>query len=443
MSFFVNKRIYSNYIPEINRFYKNREVTKKNLKRKWFPPAKGVELKQDPKGTEKIHKMNELDKKFCREIFEASKTQDSERALNAYHKLGYNKGDIRVYTALIKSLNIENNLGETFEIYEDILKRNIQPNLVTFETLLDCCITNNHLERGIFVFNELIKRNKKIEKVERFFKKLIFLCFKNKSSSKGSLIFDYLNSKKMINNEFEFLKSSLEMMNYEIKEEEEEEIKIYLNEIKKIKKPNHLNINFEQKNQLLNVEKMFKQNLKDIEPQNENEEMINDFNFDKFPGNHDNFEIQKFYDESWSNLFSSIFDQSIHKIEHSMNQEKKENLFLYEKYSKSILNSLETLDDDQISNIYKEFKNEQLHFNLKKSNLNWTPFIIGFDGNHFYPKDLSINVVNSKKVKHAKQQYLDTIKDEEIKKDIEKNLNQMIKILWKDENGNTLEGLEH
>ena len=41
MSFFVNKKLYANYVPEINRFYKNRETFKKNLKRKWFPPAKG------------------------------------------------------------------------------------------------------------------------------------------------------------------------------------------------------------------------------------------------------------------------------------------------------------------------------------------------------------------------------------------------------------------
>jgi hypothetical protein len=49
--------------------------------------------------------MNDLDKKFCHEIFEASKIFDSERALSAYHKLGEGKADVRVYTALIKSVS--------------------------------------------------------------------------------------------------------------------------------------------------------------------------------------------------------------------------------------------------------------------------------------------------------------------------------------------------
>jgi hypothetical protein len=48
--------------------------------------------------------MNDLDKKFCREIFEASKVYDTEKALSAYHKLGEGKADIRVYTALIKAV---------------------------------------------------------------------------------------------------------------------------------------------------------------------------------------------------------------------------------------------------------------------------------------------------------------------------------------------------
>jgi pentatricopeptide repeat protein len=76
-------------------------------------------------------------------------------------------------------------LGEAFEIYQDLKTRGIKPNMVTFQTLLDCCVSSNHLEKGLFVFQEMTKYTKPSEKQNKFFVDLLGLCFKKDSPSRA------------------------------------------------------------------------------------------------------------------------------------------------------------------------------------------------------------------------------------------------------------------
>jgi hypothetical protein len=65
------------------------------------------------------------------------------------------------------------------------------------------------------------------------------------------------------------------------------------------------------------------------------------------------------------------------------------------------------------------------------------------DTTPFYPKTLSIDLVNQRTVREAKMEYLDTIQDIDIREEIEKVLNERITIHWLNEKNELIEGIKH
>jgi multidrug efflux pump subunit AcrB len=210
-----------------------------------------------------------------------------------------------------------------------------------------------------------------------------------------------------------------------------EEEKNFLNKMRKIENPNYtssetdLDISF--------LKQIFHQNIQEVTMDKNHHLEMNSI-FDHFPKT-ENEGIQKFYEESWKNLFSDFsFPQKVTK-----NPKKDQ---VQEEFFSIALDSMNEMKEEEIYEIARNYKKQMLEKNKKKSKLNWVPVIIGFDGKYFYPTNLTINKVNKTSVEQAKRQYLETIKDEEIKKDVSNHLNEMIKISWQDENGEILKGLQ-
>ena len=101
---------YSNYKPYLNQQKRKDIKASINDDRRWFPSpkAKPEKVKEinDKKGTEKLHKMNSMNKEYCKKVFEHAKNKDFHSALSAYHKIDFGRVDIRVFTALLSTVLI-------------------------------------------------------------------------------------------------------------------------------------------------------------------------------------------------------------------------------------------------------------------------------------------------------------------------------------------------
>jgi hypothetical protein len=67
-----------------------------------------------------------------------------------------------------------------------------------------------------------------------------------------------------------------------------------------------------------------------------------------------------------------------------------------------------------------------------RTKLNWIPIIVGIDKRPFFPKSIGMDMVTEEKIKMAKQEYLDSIEDEDSKKIIQEELFDRIQLRWYD-----------
>jgi pentatricopeptide repeat protein len=340
-------------------------------------------------------------------------------------------------------------LGEAFEIYQDLKTRGIKPNMVTFQTLLDCCVTSGHLEKGLFVFQEMTKytsfQGEKKEKQKKFFHDLLELCYKKDSPSRACILFLTFNFLVLI---YQFMKSKglfktdsnilpFEFVSMFISEEQE--ANTFLFKMRRVENPNYFpsveetQVSGGDNLDISWLKEIVHQQVKEVTMDKNHQLKINSI-FDSFP-KIENEGIQKFYEESWKNLFSNFsFPTKV-----STNQNLKE---VQDSFFSVALDSMNEMNEEQIYEIARNYKQKVVEKNKKKSHLKWVPVIIGLDGKYFYPTELNMNKVNKSSVEQAKLQYLETLKDEEIKNEIRNNLNEMIKISWQDENGEILNGFE-
>jgi hypothetical protein len=102
-------------------------------------------------------------------------------------------------------------------------------------------------------------------------------------------------------------------------------------------------------------------------------------------------------------------------------------------------------DDVETDRVIAHFTKKNKHLiNHRKSKLKWKPVIFTpHDTTPFYPKTLSIDLVNQRTVREAKMEYLDTIQDIDIREEIEKVLNERITIHWLNEKNELIEGIKH
>lgn len=425
-----------NRLPQPMNFWNHQLKEQQKMKiykrNQWIPPPKDHKLKQDPKGTKKKG-LPELDRQFMRDIYEAAQNKDLEKALDAYHKLKKGRADVRIYTALISTCNQEELLPEAFAFYKDMKSAKIPPNLVTFQTLLECCVTNNHLERALYVLKEFLQTEQSKSESplkDRFFNTLLKLCYKSREPGRAVAIYKIMNNI------------------------EQEEIEIPLEFVQRF-----LGKSFEAKNfhyemnrtihpDIVKVKSRFEQIFGDLinagkETQESGDYLEGDIfmnNLHKFPLKTDNELLNHDYQEIWENIYNRLaspindrdpFPNDTPSLREAR-QQKMKNLFD------------SCGDPEKIKKVFSNFRYTRKDLiNHKKSKFKWTPVIFGVDEDPFYPSKLTINNVSEKSVKEAKMEYLSTIRDIDIREEVEKELNDRIRIHWKDENGEFIEGITH
>lgn len=408
-----------------------KEEKKKKLfrKLKWTPPGKDVVLKQDAKGTKKKI-LPELERGYMKEIFLAAEKKDLETALENYHKIKKGRADVRIYTALIKACNQPDHLGEAFQVYRDMKSAGIQGNLVTFQTLLDCCVTDNHLERGMFVLKEYLEtKGSKGESKgkEKFFNTLLKLCYKNNEPTRAVSVL------KLKENQTNMNEVKLESVQKFLgKSYQAKDFHFEMNRI--------INPYFQKDKSIF--DEVFGSYVEE-KPQN-NEKYIEDniflSNLHKFPFKTGNENLDIYYDTVWKAFYDHL---SIEKPEEHIVKSDPPKLkeAKYEKI-KNLFNNFG--NEENLLKVIKDFKYERKTIvNHRKVKFNWKPFILGVDSEPFYPSKLSMNNVSEKSIKEAKMEYMSTIKDIDIREEIEKELNSRIRIYWLDEDGVQIKGVSH
>ena len=101
---------------------------------------------------------------------------------------------------------------------------------------------------------------------------------------------------------------------------------------------------------------------------------------------------------------------------------------------------------DELMPVMEEYKEE-----MKKATryvnrkVDWQPVILGVDGRPFFPSEeiISIDEVTSETIEKAKQAYIDSIKDEEVKKQIREEFYDYIHLVWIDNKGRVVEGISY
>ncbi|KAL9652096.1 hypothetical protein ABK040_015897 [Willaertia magna] len=171
---------------------------------KWTPnpkvPKKQIEehnSKENAPGTKKEQLITERNKELIATMFKAGKEYNPVAAIDAYHKCSH-RLDTRVYSVLIKSMEKSPaHIGDAFQIYNDMIRSNKKPNIVTFNHLLNVCIAANHLPRAMSVLKDVYRSfyNNKNQTVvvgegskklaNQFFQKLLKLCYDNNDPIKG------------------------------------------------------------------------------------------------------------------------------------------------------------------------------------------------------------------------------------------------------------------
>lgn len=514
------------YNPLGNKFLSEYERSKKNKKR-WVVPPKEVVLKQDPQGTVKPHKMGELNKIFCKEIFEAAKTKDVNRALAAYHKLDYRRADLRVYTALLKVLNQRDLLGEALEIYGDIKYTRQKPNIQTVSNLLDVCVTNRHLERGLYCLKELLlhcrlpkdQTSATWKKFQKFFRQLLKLCWYNGNPERAVFVYSVMYEKKLVSSRWpplQFVKSFV-MDERQVSENANSSSTSsslllsameFYQEMRKVINPNLMSTSFQ-----------FSVAPEEIDDaKEEHKSLRTHVNYDREKGTVENDRpiIFKDFDFPLKACGESLLelDQLMSPNEESNNDDTLIGGQQHQVLSPSILfpggipsdmrldMSLDTLEkfpsksedpkmqnllqhiwdrvydqmsqppDVEYTNETEEFRNQKfLHVDAlldegldeekffmehanklkeerglshkKKHLLEWKPVIFGVDNEPFFPKTINCNEITEQTVTAAKMEYLDSILDPEVKKEVSTDVHKFITLMWIDKEGKLIKGLEH
>jgi len=372
--------------------------------------------------------LNELDRSYCKQIFEASKNKDLEAALIAYHKLKTGRADVRVYTALIKACNQPTRLTEAVDIYNDMLAAEIRPNLATFQTLLDSCVIDNHLERAFYFFKEYLQTpgSKSEGKPRRkYYLTLLKLCFTNKAPHKAVFIYqNYMNDFQPKVIPLEFVSTFLSSF----------EARDFHYEMNRVMNPNF-------KREISTVELLFGDFTREKEI-GHSKYLEDDFSLNqlhKFPLKVEDPKLGMFYDSLWRTFYDEM---SIEKGDEYPFPDDKEDM--KESRYKKMIGLFDNYGNDEgIAKVLGDFRRERKQkINHAPSKAKWRP-VIFTDNGDFIPTKVSINNVSEKSIKAAKLEYTSTIQDIDVREEVEYELNQRVRIHWIDEKGNLIEGVTH
>ena len=98
---------------------------------------------------------------------------------------------------------------------------------------------------------------------------------------------------------------------------------------------------------------------------------------------------------------------------------------------------------DPVLDEYKSEMNKITRYVNRK--VDWQPVVLGVDGRPFFPSEdiISIDEVTTETIERAKQAYIDSIKDEEVKKQIKEEFYDYIHLVWIDGKGRVVEGISY
>lgn len=98
---------------------------------------------------------------------------------------------------------------------------------------------------------------------------------------------------------------------------------------------------------------------------------------------------------------------------------------------------------DPLMDEYKSEMNKATRYVNRK--VDWIPVVLGVDGRPFFPSEevISIDKVTTETIENAKQAYIESIKDEEVKKQIKEEFYDYIHLIWIDNKGRVVEGISY
>lgn len=105
----------------------------------------------------------------------------------------------------------------------------------------------------------------------------------------------------------------------------------------------------------------------------------------------------------------------------------------------------EAIEFEQAREIHEEYLKKKRHIqNRLQTRLNWKPVIVGVDGLPFFPTCIDATRITGESVRAAKQEYMDSIEDPQVRGDIEREFSDRVKLCWFDvDKGELIEGLYH
>ncbi len=86
------------------------------------------------------------------------KNNNLQKSLELYHELEENNIEMNtiLYTTMIKAFNRINNITKVLEIFNKMKKDKANlPNIVTFNSVIDCCVKCNNMREAETKFEEL------------------------------------------------------------------------------------------------------------------------------------------------------------------------------------------------------------------------------------------------------------------------------------------------
>ncbi|KAG2392568.1 hypothetical protein C9374_011293 [Naegleria lovaniensis] len=150
--------------------------------------------------------------------------------------------------------------------------------------------------------------------------------------------------------------------------------------------------------------------------------------------------------ENWT-LIDKPDHQIVSMIPTVVGASPQESAILLAKPVKNLLNKfIEAESMTELEPIMDEYKSEMSkatrYVNRK---VDWIPVVLGVDGRPFFPSEdiISIDKVTTETIENAKQAYINSIKDEEVKKQIKEEFYDYIHLIWIDNKGRVVEGISY
>lgn len=436
--------------------------------KKWVPPphlsreeVQKRSSEANPKGITREHQFRGNMLELQREIFEAAKTRDMQRALYAYHKMERNVyPNVVLYTALIKACGT--NLGEAIQIYNDMKRKNIRPNTTTFSTLLDSCIANAHLPRAMFFFKEFTKLTNVMNRKKatmRFYFKLLRFCYDMDAPHQAFVIYKVMIDRKAITvDRNRILEIPLDFLKQFIPDEKQ--AKEFGLKMARSFKPSYKQYESGEFHEefrpvdpipdLPMTERLFNTPLRMTHEQAS--EIYENMGMDPmrdYDPQYD-FPIQRFKNRDWDAAIKEAFVRVYEDIDDwdnvpefqvvTIKNPKDERELLTKIVQEYYLEKLYTADGvEEMSNVVQEmrqnFKKLRDITNSRKR-FHWIPVVI--DEKTFLshiPTCISMDLCNHETIQRAKQEFLEKIKDDEVRTEIESEMDKRLKIYWIDEDG--------